>query len=155
MKLVIDETLISKLQQDFPDIRFETSNYPKWSYDINVVQYSTNGKFRDLDLLHEVGHAKLGHSHFKTDLELLLQEVEAWRQAKLLSNSYGITFDNEYQENCLDSYRDWLYYRSTCPLCFCASLQLDNSNAYHCYNCNNKWTVSKNRFCRPYRLLQK
>lgn len=155
MMSVDNGVLALKLQQDFPDIRFATSTYPKWSYDTSVVQYSTDGKFSDLDLLHEVGHAKLGHHHYKTDLELLLQEVEAWREAKLLSSIYSVTFDDEYQENCLDSYRDWLYCRSTCPLCFCASLQIDNSNVYQCFNCNNKWTVSKNRFCRPYRLLQK
>jgi hypothetical protein len=102
-------------------------------------------------LLHEAGHALLGHRSYKTDVELLMLEVEAWQAAKDLARDNGINIDDEHIQDCLDTYRDWLHQRSTCPACGVVCLQ-DTPRSYRCHNCHNCWLVSASRFCRPYRL---
>jgi hypothetical protein len=93
----------------------------------------------------------LGHQTYRSDFELLLLEVAAWDKAKQLAASQGITMDEEHIQDCLDTYRDWLHERSTCPRCGTVSLQASPSE-YNCHNCSASWQVSKSRFCRPYRL---
>ncbi len=104
-------------------------------------------------LLHEAGHALLGHKGYKTDAGLLMLEVEAWQAAQKLSIKMEITITEEHIQDCLNTYRDWLYARSTCPTCALNSLQIDETT-YLCLNCSARWSVSQSRFCRPYRLRQ-
>jgi hypothetical protein len=103
-------------------------------------------------LLHETGHGLLVHADYQSDLELLHMEVAAWEKAKELGQAFGVQIDPNHIEDCLDTYRDWLHRRSTCPTCGSVSLQ-HNSTEYHCHNCNAMWQVSSSRFCRPYRQL--
>ena len=102
-------------------------------------------------LLHEIAHAALDHADYHSDFQLLALEVAAWEEAKKLAATQDIRIDEEHIEDCLDTYRDWLYARSTCPTCRLNSLQI-NETTYNCPNCNTSWTVSLSRFCRPYRL---
>lgn len=102
-------------------------------------------------LLHEAGHAILGHRSYQLDSELLLMEVEAWEQARLLATQLAIPIDNNHIEDCLDTYREWLYARSTCPRCKTNGLQTSRT-AYCCVNCSTEWYVSPSRFCRAYRM---
>ena len=101
-------------------------------------------------LLHELGHALLDHQVFATDIDLLQIEVEAWHKAQLIAKPYGIDIAWQHVEQCLDSYRDWLHARSTCPTCQLVTLQV-NARLYQCFNCNNQWQVTKSRLCRPHR----
>jgi hypothetical protein len=101
-------------------------------------------------LLHETAHALLEHHIYKTDFELLMMEVAAWKHAKELGNGLGVTIDENYLQDCLDTYRDWLHRRSTCPTCGNVGLQ-HSSSEYHCHNCHGTWQVTAARFCRPYR----
>lgn len=87
-----------------------------------------------LQLLHEVGHALLGHRSFQTDLERVRMERAAWDQAKTLCVRYQIPYDEEFVEAELDTYRDWLHQRSVCRACNQVRYQtLDG--AYHCPFC--------------------
>lgn len=104
-------------------------------------------------LLHELAHATLGHQTYKNDLELLQLEVAAWKEAKKLAEQLHIDIDGNYVEDCLDTYRDWLHQRSTCPTCGNVGLQHE-SKEYRCHNCMSRWRVSQSRFCRPYRMKQ-
>ncbi|MBP9853080.1 hypothetical protein KBC77_03790 [Candidatus Saccharibacteria bacterium] len=101
-------------------------------------------------LLHETAHALLQHESFTSDIELLQMEVAAWHHARVLAGRFKITIDPDYIEDCLDSYRDWLHARATCPTCFERSLQTD-THTYTCHNCSAKWHVTKSRLCRTYR----
>jgi len=105
-------------------------------------------------MLHELAHATLGHNSYETDFELLLLEVAAWDKAKALARDYGETIDDEHVQDCIDTYRDWLYQRSNCPACSTTSLQ-ESAVSYKCFNCGSSWTVTASRFCRPYRLMAK
>lgn len=104
-------------------------------------------------LLHEVAHALLNHQTYESDFELLQLEVAAWKEAQKLATAIRLHIDNEYIEDCLDTYRDWLHQRSTCPTCGSVGLQHDPAE-YRCHNCMGIWRVSSSRFCRPYRMKQ-
>ncbi|MGH7237616.1 MAG: hypothetical protein ACREGF_03720, partial [Candidatus Saccharimonadales bacterium] len=103
-------------------------------------------------LLHEVGHAILAHNNYKYDFELLLLEVAAWQAARSLAPTYNQKISDDHIQDGLDSYREWLHRRSTCPSCYNRSLQ-QNSGEYSCFNCHSVWKVSQSRFCRTYRQI--
>lgn len=145
--------LISKLQTDYPKLNFAVSKQFSWSPHTQTI---TTPPLRSLpeqaswSLLHEAGHALLDHKTYTNDLELVELENAAWDKAKQLARTYQVTISEEYVQDCMDTYRDWLHQRSTCPSCNNRSLQEDK-NLYRCYNCNQTWTVTTSRFCRSYR----
>ena len=96
--------------------------------------------------LHELGHASLGHQRYSDDLQLLIMEVQAWREAKDHAKRYGISIDEAHIDECLDSYRQWLHVRSRCIECSNNSMQIDRTT-YQCHNCLTKWNVPSSRFC--------
>jgi len=147
------EALISQLRQDYPDIVFTQSHVASWSPSTQQVSYNDHKEeVAAWSILHEIGHALLGHASYNSDVELLYKEREAWNEAKRLASKYHLIIDNDYIEDCLDTYRDWLYKRSTCPTCRRQGLQQSRMQ-YRCVNCDSGWSVTTQRFCRPYRLL--
>lgn len=149
----MQKSIIDHCKNLIPNIDFKSSHKFYWSPNKLCVYYDENlidtdaGKWA---LLHETAHAYLSHSKYTNDLSLLLMEIEAWKQANIIALDIGIKINNDHIQDCLDSYREWLHARSTCPKCSLNTLQIDNST-YECINCRSKWTVSKSRFCRPYR----
>lgn len=149
------EKLLKKLQRDFPAITFEPDSSFRWSPMNTTVYYDVNtsdSRSASWSLLHELGHAHRHHKTYTFDFELLRLESEAWDAALDLASRYSVDIDHDHIQDCLDTYRDWLHQRSTCPLCGCVSLQVTPS-AYECFNCKTNWKVSASRFCRPYRRL--
>ena len=146
------KSLLHQLQKDHPTIAFAAASRFYWSPKAQVVYYDPNKLDAPAQwaLLHELSHGLLGHTNYKTDFELLQLEAAAWAKAKLLAKSYTIKIDEEHLQDCLDTYREWLHARSTCPACTEHGLQRD-SREYTCINCGNEWLVSASRFCRPYR----
>ncbi len=142
------------LKNDYPHLLFIQGASFFWSPQDKAIHYNParlteiEGKW---SLIHEVAHGLLGHTTYKTDYELLSYEVAAWNKALDIAHNYSLDIKNEHIEECLDSYRDWLYARSTCPTCKLNSLQV-KPDTYKCLNCLCKWRVSPSRFCRPYRL---
>lgn len=148
--------LLSNIQTDYPKLNFTEGETFSWSPLNQTITYKQTGKGKiaDWSLLHEVAHAQLGHKRYQTDFELLMMEVAAWARAKELAEDYGLIINEDHIQDCIDTYRDWLYQRSTCPGCDSTSLQ-HNSVTYKCFNCGTSWTVTASRFCRPYRLTSK
>ncbi len=102
-------------------------------------------------LLHETGHALLGHHSYKADFELLKLELAAWERARQIGQEVDVDIDENHIQDCLDTYRDWLYKRSICPSCGTKCLQQDDFTHYSCFNCRAVWRVSASRFARSYR----
>ncbi len=149
------QRLLNSLRADYPDIRFIEGEAFFWSpkdASVSYAKISTQPEISTWSLLHEVSHGILGHTDYKTDFELVRLEAEAWQHARKLGAKYDIKIDPEHIEDCLDTYRDWLHRRSTCPSCGTVSAQED-SKTYRCFNCKTSWHVSNSRFCRPYRRL--
>jgi len=143
------------LQKILPDVYFEPGDAFFWSPAHTRITYKPNKTLKNSwSLLHEASHALLGHTDYQLDLELLLLETTAWQEAQDLAVQFSLRIPENHIQDCLDTYRDWLHQRSTCPRCSTVSLQI-STNQYQCHNCSNLWQVSSSRFCRPYRLTSK
>lgn len=143
--------ILERLSADYPCLSFKKSDSFYWSPTDSMVYYSDLQQDDDnWTLLHETSHGILGHTNFSSDFELLRIEVEAWELAKKLAAGYSLTIDVDHIEDCLDTYRTWIYRRSLCPNCELESLQKDEKT-YGCFNCGKTWHVSSSRLCRPYR----
>lgn len=148
------DSLLTRIAADYPELEFIESAHFSWHAGKKHVSYKkstvdiTHGMFA---LLHELGHAILDHKDYKHDIELLQLEVAAWEEARDLATRYDLTLDEDYIQDCLDTYRDWLHLRATCPTCFARSLQTSEKR-YRCFNCQTEWSVTRSRLCRPYRL---
>lgn len=144
-------SLIQKIKTDYPGVSFEPGSSACWSPKSSKVFYHPDmGDKNTWALLHEIGHMRLDHDSFANDLDLLSKEVEAWEEASKIAHTYSLAIDDEHIQDCLDTYRDWLYRRSQCPTCGVAGVQ-EKPNKYLCVNCQTDWSVTSSRFCRPYR----
>ena len=146
------EKLLKKLRQDYPSFSFKADTSNHWSPETKQVFYKKNQPqpIRMWSLLHELAHALLTHTSYNSDFELIKLEVKAWEEAKSLGLAYDVVIDEEHVQDCLDTYRDWLHKRSTCPTCELRSAQ-KNEHTYECFNCGTSWQVSSARFARAYR----
>ena len=146
--------LVEKLHSKYPNLKFTSSDSFYWSPESNEIFYDekAKGKIAEWSLIHEVGHALLQHKSYDADYMLLKLEIEAWEKAKEISKDLNIDIDKNHIENCLDTYRDWLYKRSICPKCTNKSLQQNDFKHYECFNCHMRWRVTTSRFCRTYRM---
>lgn len=139
-------SLVKKLRSDHPSVTFESSTMFAWSPDTKTVHYDPSGP--PAKLLHEVGHATLDHVSYTQDIALLRMEREAWDvAAKKLSTQYDVSIPTDLIEEHLDSYREWLHARSTCPSCTANGLQID-TQLYQCSACQTTWHVNEARLCR-------
>ena len=139
------QKLINKLQAEFPTLRFTAAKQFYWSPESGEIFYNAQarGKQAVWSLLHETGHALLGHISYKADFELIRLEVAAWEQAQQLTQHLGLpSIDEDHIQDCLDTYRDWLYKRSICPNCTTKCLQQVDFVHYRCFNCHTTWRVS-------------
>ena len=149
--------LVNKLSPDYPMLDFYCSDNFCWSPKKQQISYVKNQLEQDhgkWTLLHELGHAVAGHNSYKYDIELLNIETTAWVVAQDLAEAYSIKIDQNHIQDCLDSYRDWLHLRSTCPNCKFLNIQV-SPNYYQCLNCEHSWQVSSKKLCRPYRMSKK
>ena len=144
---------ILKLRHDYPGLSFKPGPQDHWSPKSNTITYKKSVPLREMQygLLHELAHAVLGHRDYKSDFELLKLEGQAWELAAKIGRRYRVNINQEHIQNCLDTYRDWLHARSSCPSCGVHVLQKD-SRHYHCFNCQTEWSVTSGHFVRPYRL---
>lgn len=146
------DALLPLLQKQMPEVSFVAAETSYWSPADKTVYYVAHDDQRALwTLLHESGHAALGHATYDSDFNLLMLEVAAWEHAKQLAAAVQVRIDDNHVQDCLETYRDWLHQRSTCPRCGIRCFQQD-ARHYFCHNCQARWGVSTSRFCRAYRL---
>lgn len=147
------QPVLERLQADFPKLSFTAGKQFCWSPETQEIFYKADGwDSKDTwSLLHETGHALLGHRNYQADFELLQMEVAAWGRARQLATKLAINIDEDHIQDCLDTYRDWLYQRSLCPNCNAQSMQEADYQHYRCFNCHTVWRVGGNLFARTYR----
>ncbi len=149
-------SMLRLCQRRLPKVKFVDSGSFYWSPKTKTIHYNEaalNTPSGQWALLHEAAHASLKHLSYTTDMGLLELEVEAWQKAAELGRKFDIAIEPDHIQECLDTYRDWLYARSTCPTCELNSLQIEET-VYLCLNCSTRWIVSHSRFCRPYRMTK-
>ncbi|HKU18331.1 MAG TPA: hypothetical protein VJP80_03570 [Candidatus Saccharimonadales bacterium] len=146
------EKLVKQLRRDYPSLTFVEGEVLCWSPAEGHIFYPSDDSPAALSgLFHELAHAALQHRGYTTDLDLVRKEMLAWQAASRIADSYDVQIDSEHAQDCLDTYRDWVFKRSRCPHCNSSGLQSANLR-YACLNCQHTWGVSASRFCRPYRL---
>lgn len=144
--------LLTKLQANFPQFHFATGESFHWSPQDSTI-YHPDGSADAAALLHELAHAILGHKQYSRDIELIQFEQAAWHHAKeVLALQYEVTIDSNQIEDALDTYRDWLHARSTCPHCKATGLQVKH-RLYSCFVCRTKWRVNDARVCELRRFV--
>lgn len=147
------ENTLKQLSKLHPDLIFKAGHQFCWSPETDEIFYKTDtaGDAAKWSLMHETGHALLEHDSYQADFQLIRLEVAAWEKAKELAAQVGVKIDEDHIQDCLDTYRDWLYKRSICPGCHSKCLQQDDFVHYRCFNCHTTWRVTPSRFCRAYR----
>ncbi len=146
-------SLLHKLKTDYPNLNFLASDTFLWAPETQTIFYVRNGPQAKALVLHEVSHGLLDHREYKRDIELLALEAAAWEKAKELAAHYHYDFKDHVAEEHLNTYRDWLHARSTCPECTATGYQT-NQETYSCPACNTEWRVNEARICelRRYKL---
>lgn len=118
----------------------------RWDHAANTIFYKTTGLDNPYYLLHEAGHAALGHQEYPDDMALIAMERAAWDEALALGAQYGIVIPDDSIEDALDSYRDWIHARATCPKCRAIGIQA-TQETYRCIACHTDWKVNEARSC--------
>lgn len=145
--------LIEKLKQEYPEFHFKKSTQFLWSPSEKTIYYTASDMAYQL-LLHELSHGILGHTTYTRDIELITMERDAWDTAGKIASSHNLSIDESLIESTLDSYRDWLHARSTCPKCTATGQQVKKF-VYHCPACQHSWKVNEARVCNLRRTALK
>lgn len=149
-------SLAGKLQKDYPQFSFIAEGEFRWDPDDRSVFYD-QASSDTAALLHELSHALLDHADYHRDVELLELERAAWHYAaEYLAQKYEVVISDDQIEDSLDSYRDWLHARSTCPGCKAIGVQI-KPDQYKCIACFEVWRVNDARTCalRRYKVKTK
>ena len=139
-------SILSSLKTNYPQFSFKLGDNFLWSSSDNTIYYDRTSKNQSVFLLHELSHALLGHASYMRDIQLITMERQAWDYTMELAPKYNVAISDEMVQSTLDSYRDWLHARSTCPSCKATGLQI-NKFAYSCPACSHKWRVNEARTC--------
>lgn len=138
----VTSSLVAKLTQDYPRFSFSTGEKSHWSASQLTIFYNPDEPHVDWILLHELSHACLEHAGYSRDIILLQMEREAWEYARnTLAPRYNVTIDTEFIEDHLDTYRDWIHTKSTCPKCTLTGMEV-TKHRYRCLNCHHQWNTN-------------
>lgn len=139
----------------FPHLTFVASDEFRWAPLEKTIFFDEHDPHGTERLLHEVAHAELGHSKYERDIELIALERDAWQYAKsTLAPQFDFVISSHVIEDDLDTYRDWLHARSTCPACHATGIQT-NAKEYTCVACRTVWTVNQAISCGLKRYMKK
>lgn len=138
------QSLVNKLSALYPNYQWQVADKFAWNPASKTISYISGGSHAQL--LHELGHAELRHDTYARDIELLRLERAAWTKAETIATDLGLTISQDIVEDHLDSYRDWLHQRSTCPRCNATGIQIDDQH-YSCLECDSVWKVNEARNC--------
>jgi hypothetical protein len=138
--------LLPKLTTAFPHLTFTAGDLFSWSPSKQTVFYSEADPTNVTLLLHELSHGLLEHRRYSKDIELLAMEAAAWDKTLELAKTYDIELTPDLAEQNLDTYRDWMHARSTCPTCEATGYQT-KKDTYSCVACGGTWRVNEARLC--------
>jgi len=147
-------SLLPKLQAEYPQLLFTPGERFAWSPDAHTIFYDESDATNTSLLIHELAHGLLEHRDYSKDVELVAMETEAWDKAVVLAAQCGIPIDDGTVQDNLDTYREWLHARSTCPECEATGYQ-SGKREYTCVACSHVWRVNEARICALRRYSQK
>lgn len=130
---ITKQAFLNQLAKDYPDFRFKRGAKFAFRPPKTIIVGPPEPHWEHL-VLHELGHAILGHRAFRMDVERLKMEAMAWEKAAELAEHYELEFDDAVAQEELDTYRDWLHKKSRCPNCGLTRFQTPDLQ-YHCPRC--------------------
>jgi hypothetical protein len=139
-------SILKNLRSNYHQFTFKLGDDFHWSSPSNTIFYDNSSDNQYAFLFHELSHALLGHTNYSKDIELLSMERQAWELASQIAAKYQYSIDDYIIQTNLDSYRDWMHARSTCPGCKATGIQIDK-RSYACPSCDQKWSVNDARTC--------
>ena len=125
-----------------------------WNHTACAITYNPDIENAEAYLLHEFSHALLGHKEYAKDIELLKMERAAWDKALIIADTFNVDIGEDLIEESLDTYRDWLHNRSTCPNCSATGIGT-SKQLYECVTCHTTWHVNEARDCSLRRYTTK
>lgn len=147
-------SLIHKLKTEYPQFVFFATDTFLWDPKTKTISFQMDSPQASLLLLHELGHALLEHDDYRRDVELVAMESAAWEKAQELAQIYDIRYNDDDAQDHLDTYREWLHARSTCPNCTATGYQTGEWH-YRCLACTHEWRVNEARVCALRRYSKK
>lgn len=129
------KNLVAKLRTDYPALVIQSGERVKFTPP-NKLFYTADTA--PLELLHELGHYLIKQNTYTSDIELVRIESEAWSEARRLCAKYKVNWDDDFAQDHLDTYRNWLHVASLCRSCNLAGYQ-DSTGLYHCALCGATW----------------
>ena len=147
-------SIIQNLKNKYPQFIFSPSDNFCWSYSDNTIFYNEKLPNFNLFILHELAHAILQHNSYDRDIQLVTMERQAWDYTIELAKLFKIKAPESIIQSNIDSYRDWMHSRSTCPKCTATGLQINKKN-YKCPACNHTWMVNEAKMCSLKRYSKK
>lgn len=139
-------SLLPNLKIAHPAITFAPGERFAWSPSAQTVFYDESDAENTALLLHELAHGLLDHHNYSKDVELLAMESQAWDKALEIAPLYEIIITDDTVQDSLDTYREWLHARSTCPQCQATGYQ-SAKHTYRCVACSHIWKVNEARLC--------
>ena len=135
-------TLLNALKRDYPDFTFKSGKRFSFKPEKTII-FGPSEPFSELLILHELGHALSKKYTYKTHIERLKIESLAWQKAKEIYDHYKniepdlikVAWSQDFIEDNLDTYRNWLHTKSLCKKCGLTRYQSDDG-AYHCPHCD-------------------
>ena len=130
-------SLLKQLQNDYKEFVFRPGGKKYLFRPPHTIVLGPDEEMSELLLLHELSHAVLQHFSFDTDIKRLKMESDAWAKTKELAKKYGVEVDDDYIEDQLDTYRDWLHAKSKCKKCGLTRFETPDGK-WHCPFCEQK-----------------
>jgi hypothetical protein len=135
--MLLTASTLANITNEYPTLRFVSGDSFYWSPSNHQITYQLDDLNGIEHLLHEVSHALLEHTKYETDIALIQMERA-----------------DDLVQNDLDTYRDWLHARSTCPHCGANGIQTAKQN-YQCLICHKLWSVNQALHCQLKRYKNK
>lgn len=137
--------VIQRIITDYPQFTFKISSRFRFHPPKTIFLGPPEPNYTLL-ALHELGHALCKHKDYSTTIERLKIERAAWERAKTVYSEYvkqapdlfphpWSAADDEFVEDQLDTYRNWLHTQSKCPRCGLTRFQTPDG-AFHCPHCD-------------------
>lgn len=146
--------MLELLKKAFPSVTFKIGEQFAWQPKDSTILYDPDDPHFDARILHEIGHALLKHDSYDRDIDLIAMERDAWQMARAdLAPKFDVEIPGDIIHHDMDTYRDWLHDRSTCPHCGSSGIQIKKRD-YKCVTCLLTWRVNEARTCslRRYKL---
>lgn len=133
---------ITQLSKDFPDFHFTYGKRFSFRPPKTIVVGPEEGENTPFLVFHELGHALSGKYTYGLGVERLKIESLAWQEGKKAydackaSKKYSTlpAWNEDFVEDNLDTYRNWLHSKSKCPTC--GLTMYENTDGWHCPYCD-------------------